>query len=388
MRILVLAPQPFFALRGTPIAVRMLLEALAAEGHEIDVITFAEGEDISIDGVRIVRVPDLAFLRGIKPGFSGKKAVADVLMAGRAIGHLLRRRYDVIHAVEEMAYLARWLKPIFRTPYVFDLDSSIPQQIAEKYTLPRPVMGLLEATERDALRHAAAALTCCPALEEVARAQAPDLPVTTLTDVSLLDGVLIAQEAIDTSDAKKDAPVAMYVGNLEHYQGIDLLMEGLAIALPKRRMHLVVIGGSEGDIASYREKAETLGIGEVTHFLGPRPISALGAYLGAADIVVSPRLKGVNTPMKVYSYLDSGRPLLATDLSTHTQVIGPDIAALVEPNPQAMAEGLLRLAGDPDEAAALAARAKAQVAAEFSHAAFSARLETFYAETVAPRLKR
>ncbi|MEO1681201.1 MAG: glycosyltransferase [Pseudomonadota bacterium] len=387
MRILVLAPQPFFALRGTPIAVRMLLEALSAKGHEIDVITFAEGEEIAIEGVHIARVPDLRILRGIRPGFSGKKAVADVLMAGMVIGRLIRRRYDVIHAVEEMAYLARWLKPVFRTPYVFDLDSSIPQQIAEKYTLPRPARSLLNATERGALRHAVAALTCCPALEEIVRDAVPGLPVSTLTDVSLLDGALITQEEVDTSDARKDAPVAMYVGNLEHYQGIDLLMEGLALALPQRQMHLVVIGGSSDDIARYKEKAAALGIGEVTHFLGPRPISALRAYLGTADIVVSPRLKGVNTPMKVYSYLDSGRPLLATDLSTHTQVIGPEIAELVAPDPAAMAEGLLRLTGDPAAAEALAVRAKARVAAAFSHAAFSARLAAFYDETVKPRIR-
>ncbi|MEL6244563.1 MAG: glycosyltransferase [Pseudomonadota bacterium] len=387
MRILVLAPQPFFALRGTPIAVRMLLEALAAKGHEIDVITFAEGEEIAIEGVHITRVPDLPILRGIRPGFSGKKAVADVLMAGMVIGRLVRRRYDVIHAVEEMAYLARWLKPVFRTPYVFDLDSSIPQQIAEKYTLPRPARSLLNATERGALRHAVAALTCCPALEEIVRDAVPGLPVSTLTDVSLLDGALITQEEVDTSDARKDAPVAMYVGNLEHYQGIDLLMEALALALRQRQMHLVVIGGSSDDIARYKEKAAALGIGEVTHFLGPRPISALRAYLGTADIVVSPRLKGVNTPMKVYSYLDSGRPLLATDLSTHTQVIGPEIAELVAPDPAAMAEGLLRLTGDPAAAEALAVRAKARVAAAFSHAAFSARLAAFYDETVKPRIR-
>lgn len=388
MRILVLAPQPFFSLRGTPIAVRMLLEALAARGHSIDMLTFAEGDPVDIPGVRIIRTPDLAMLRGIRPGFSGKKAVADLFMAGMAVARLLRGRYDVIHAVEEMAYVARWLKLLFRVPYVFDLDSSIPQQIAEKYTLPALVARLLDAAERGALKRATAALTCCPALEDIARTAAPDLPVTTLTDVSLLDGALIAQESVDTSDVRFDAPVAMYVGNLEHYQGIDLLMEGLALALPERRMHLAVIGGAPGDIARYRDKAGDLGIGEVCHFLGPRPISALAAYLGAADIVVSPRLKGVNTPMKVYSYLDSGRPLIATALSTHTQVIGGDIAHLVDPTPEAMAKGLLYLTGHPEEAAALAARAKDRVRAEFSHASFQARLNTFYDEVVTPRLRR
>ncbi len=386
MRILVLAPQPFFSLRGTPIAVLMLLESLAAKGYEIDLLTFAEGDPVTIKGVNIYRVPDLRFLRGIRPGFSGKKAVADVLMAGMAIGRLLRKRYDVIHAVEEMAYVARWLKPVFRVPYVFDLDSSIPMQIVEKYDLPGFVKRILETTERGALQKATAAITCCPALEDVARSNAPELPVTTITDVSLLDGALISQESVDTSDAKFDAPVAMYVGNLEHYQGLDLLMEGFAIAFPQKRMHLAVIGGSDEDIARYKLKSKELGIESVCHFLGPRPISALGSYLSAADIVVSPRLKGVNTPMKVYSYLDSGRPVLATALATHTQVIGPDIAHLVAPTPEAMADGLLFLATEPDAANALALRAKERVQTDFSHSAFQARLSDFYETIVTPRL--
>ncbi|WP_422050750.1 glycosyltransferase family 4 protein [Shimia sp.] len=386
MRILVLAPQPFFSLRGTPIALLMLLESLAAKGHEIDMLTFAEGDPVEIKGVNIFRVADLAPLRGIRPGFSGKKAFADLLMTAMAIAILSRNRYDVIHAVEEMAYVARWLKPIFRVPYVFDLDSSIPMQIEEKYNLPGPIKRMLEATERGALRRATAAITCCPALERIARANAPELPVKTITDVSLLDGALIKQDDVDTSDARFDAPVAMYVGNLEHYQGLDLLMEGLARALPQRRMHLVVIGGASEDITRYKAKAADLGIGDVSHFLGPRPISALRAYLRAADIVVSPRLIGVNTPMKVYSYLDSGRPLLATALSTHTQVIGEDIAHLVAPTPEAMAQGLLHLTANPEAAKALAARAKERVKAEFSHAAFQARLSEFYETIVASRV--
>ena len=48
MRILVLAPHPFFQARGTPLAVRSVLEFLSARGHAVDVLTFAEGEDVTV----------------------------------------------------------------------------------------------------------------------------------------------------------------------------------------------------------------------------------------------------------------------------------------------------------------------------------------------------
>lgn len=386
MRILVLAPQPFYTLRGTPIAVRMMLNSLSANGHEVDVITFAEGEQLEIPNVRFHRVPDWRILRGVRPGFSLKKIIADTLMAFMAIGMLARRSYDVVHAVEEMAYFARLIKPVSRVPFVFDLDSSIPQQIAEKYRLPRPVNAFLEFVERSTLRNAAAAVTCCPALEDMARGIAPDVPIMTLTDVSVLDGQVIEQKDVDTSDAKFDEPVAMYIGNFEHYQGIDLLLDGFAKAQANQPMRLVIIGGNDEDIAHYRTKAAAMGIGEVTHFLGPRPLTALRAYLQTADIVVSPRLKGINTPMKVYSYLDSGKPMLATALETHTQVIGDDIAMLVKPTADDVARGLSTLVEDPNAAAEMAARAKKRVAAEFSTTSFHNKVSHFYDNIVRPRL--
>ena len=73
MRILLLAPHPFFQLRGTPIAERALLQVLTAEGHEVDVLTFPEGEDLDLPNCRIHRVPAPAWARGVRPGFSLKK---------------------------------------------------------------------------------------------------------------------------------------------------------------------------------------------------------------------------------------------------------------------------------------------------------------------------
>src|SRR5262249_6759792 len=47
----------------------------------------------------------------------------------------------------------------------------------------------------------------------------------------------------------------------------------------------------------------------------------LPAFLGLADVLASPRRRGVNTPFQVYTYLASGRPLVATRLLTPTQVL-------------------------------------------------------------------
>jgi len=66
------------------------------------------------------------------PGFSVKKLACDVFLLGKAFRMRLRKRYDVVHAVEESVFIAMLLRLFFRTPYVFDMDSSMPGQITEK----------------------------------------------------------------------------------------------------------------------------------------------------------------------------------------------------------------------------------------------------------------
>lgn len=384
LRILVLAPQPFFTQRGTPIAVRLLLEVLAARGHTLDVVTFAEGEDVAIEGCTFTRVPAIPGTGGMKPGFSAKKAVADVALAAIAASRLARHRYDVVHAVEEAAFIAMALRAVFRVPYVYDMDSSIPAQLGDGVRLPGLLRRTVEGVETRALRGSLATLACCRALEEIARHKAPRVPVRTVEDISLLED---GEATAPPHDVPAGGPVVMYVGNLEPYQGIDLLLAAFALAGQERPdARLVVVGGSAADGAEKAALAASLGIAGRVVFLGPRPLERLGVYLRAATVVVSPRLRGVNTPMKIYSYLDSGRPLLATRLPTHTQVLDERIALLADPTAEALAAGLVKLLFDHDLRERLAASARERVRREFSRAAFAARVADFYDEAVARRI--
>lgn len=73
----------------------------------------------------------------------------------------------------------------------------------------------------------------------------------------------------------------------------------------------------------------------------------LPEFMAASDVLVSPRIKGVNTPMKIYSYLQAGKPILATDIISHSQVLSSDFAFLVSPHPAAFAAAMRQLASDP-----------------------------------------
>ncbi len=72
-----------------------------------------------------------------------------------------------------------------------------------------------------------------------------------------------------------------------------------------------------------------MGIASHVYFCGSRPLQELGHYLNQANILLTPRIQGNNTPMKLYSYLGSGKAVLATDLLAHTQVHTSEFSCLV-----------------------------------------------------------
>jgi glycosyltransferase involved in cell wall biosynthesis len=206
---------------------------------------------------------------------------------------------------------------------------------------------------------------------------APTKPVLRLEDVSLLDDTEVEEDL--RRDFSVEGAMIMYVGNLEDYQGIDLLIDAFQLVHGNmEEVALIIIGGSDDHIEQYRAKAAERGISEHVHFVGPRPLEHLRAYLQQADILVSPRIRGTNTPMKIYSYLDSGRPVVATRIRAHTQVLDDEIAVLADPNPEAMDRAIHRLLQDENLRDQLAANAQQRVAEKYSHEAFRHKLTAFY----------
>jgi len=386
MRILLLAPHPFFQQRGTPIAERMLLEVLTREGHQVDVLTFHEGEDPGVPGCRACRTRSPP-VHNVRPGFSLKKLACDAVMLGKVLTLVRRHRYDLVHAVEESAFMALLGKWLFGVPYVYDMDSGLARQMTDKFPALGVLRNGLEWFEKGAVRGSVGTLAVCGALETQARAWNPEGLVALLEDVSLLSDADDGDGALDLHPPEwSGAPLVLYVGNLQAYQGIDLLLAAFERAVrevPEAR--LVVVGGDDESIAHYRNACRGEGLAGRVHFAGPRPVSELGACLRRATVLVSPRIHGDNTPMKVYSYLDSGRALLATRLPTHTQVLHDGIAHLADPTPEAMATGLVRLLRDDALRETLATNARRHAQKELTPEAFRRKLLAFY-DLIAERL--
>ncbi len=377
LRILLIAPQPFFSDRGTPIAVRMAAEVMGAEGHQVDLLTLPHGEDVEIPNVTVHRVPEIPGIKGVPIGPSWQKLIYDGRIAWTARRMLRSREYDVMHGVEDGALIAwRLSQSRYGVPFIYDMDSHLSAQLREKGSFYARAAGLFERLEAAALRDALGVLAVCPALVDVAREHRARNDVTHLPDTPLNEGESPSPASYMTA---LSGPRVVYVGNLQVYQGIDLLVEAFAlVARAHPEAHLVVVGGSPDHIRTYEDKVDRLVPNGRVTFLGPRPLAHLGAVLAASDVLVSPRLQGINTPMKIYSYLESGKPVVATRLPTHTQVLSDEVACLVEPVPESLADGISRLLADPTAATTLGRRGQQFVRREYGTDRFRERLRDFY----------
>ncbi|HJR17856.1 MAG TPA: glycosyltransferase family 4 protein [Gemmatimonadales bacterium] len=357
MRALVIAPEPFFTARGTPFSVYYRTLLMAESGVSIDLLTYGQGQDVDLPGVRLIRIPALRWLGAVRVGPSALKAVHDVLIAVWTVALLLRKRYDVVHAHEESVFIARLLKPVFRFQLIYDMHSSLPQQLENfQYTSSRLLIWLFERLELASLTGADAVITICPELARFAIERMPDPRRHFLIENSLLDEVRLkpnSHTAPETGEVEPpvpaDRPLILYAGSFEPYQGLHLLIAAFARVRERRPdAFLVVMGGLPDQVRRVRAQALAHGLDGHCVVAGRVPQHVARQFTQRATSLVSPRDRGTNTPLKIYEQLASGIPLVATRILSHTQILNDQVSILVEPTVEGLADGIFESLHDTE----------------------------------------
>ena len=363
MHILMIAPEPFFEARGTPFSEFHRIRALTTLGHTVDLVTYPFGRDVEIPGLRIFRSLRPPGVSHVRIGPSWAKVPLDFFLACTALRLAITRRYDAIHSHEEggaIGVLLAWLR---RRPHLYDMHSSLPQQVSNfGYGSKTWLARTLGWVERFMIRGSRAVIVICPELGTTVRNLNATVPTFLIENAPGSGsapepgtGRRIRRE-LELSD---DRPIIMYTGTFEAYQGLDLLFDAMArVASANRAALLVMVGGEPAQIAAAQAKVDALGIRQAVRFAGQRPAEDVPAFLDAADVLVSPRSTGTNTPLKIYQYLRAGKPIVATRLLTHTQVLSDDTAMLTPATPDALAQGIVAVLNDRGRADTLAQNAR------------------------------
>ena len=383
MRILMVAPQPFFEPRGAPFSVYHRIRAYGMLGHAVDLATYPIGQDVELPGLTIHRTRPLPFLKRVKVGPSLAKLPLDALLFFKAFGMLMRRRYDCIHTNQEAGLIGAVLGTLFRTPHIFDMHADMAEELVNfKFTDSSFLVQTMRAMERVMVRSSRVVIAAYPELIDTVDELAPGKPVVMIENLAVA-----AEEAEKVADAstlaavrrlrkefdlpKGRGPVLVYTGTFEAYQGLETLVESIPDVLQAfPNATYLLVGGLPEQVAKIATLVQQLGIEKSVRLPGRRPTEEMIAFMQLGDILLSPRSEGTNTPLKLYSYLHAGKPTLATNILSNTQVMTAETAVLVAPTSAALAEGAQQLLADADLQQRLGNNARTIAIQKYSYESF------------------
>ena len=378
MHILMIAPEPFFEPRGTPFSEYHRIRALIDLGHTVDLVTYPFGEAVAMPGLTVFRCRRPPFIRRVRIGPSLAKVPLDLSLAASAFRRALAGRYDAVHSHEEGAAIGVVLAAALGVPHLYDMHSSLPQQLGNfKYSRSRLLRRVFEVFERAAVRRSRVVIVICAELERLVRQIDPSSqPVLIENAPGAGEGSALSGRDGVRAEFRlpPSTPLVVYTGTFEAYQGLDLLFASAAEIIRQRPdVRFLLAGGRRDQLEHARRELVSLGLQDHVILAGERPAPEIPSLLDAADALVSPRSRGTNTPLKIYQYLRAGRPIVATRLVTHTQVLTDDVAILTGATPAEFAAGILQAITDQDAAARIGARAAELAATKYSYAAYLSR---------------
>jgi len=348
-RILVVAPQPFYQDRGTPIALRNVLEAASQRGNEVDLVTFPVGEPIDLPGLRIFRAGAWLPIRNVPIGFSIRKVILDFSLLPVFLKRIRREKYEFIYALEEAAFLVLLLRRWHKLPVIYDMQSSLPEQLRG-----HPVFGwsgiqrMLNFFERWMVRKADR-IVCSAGLRKYVLSIEPSADVREWIFPSERRPFPTGEPDRLRKELGIDpgSGVVLYAGNFEPYQGVERLLAAALDVVVELPGTVFVLVGDQTPSRLSRSKSATLLRERGALRLVPRqPKSKVNRFLAIADVLVSPRDDTGNVGIKIFEYMAAGKPIVATDTRAHRAVLDETRAILVDLSPEAMGSAIVRLLRD------------------------------------------
>ncbi|MFH1575568.1 MAG: glycosyltransferase family 4 protein [Candidatus Nealsonbacteria bacterium] len=143
-----------------------------------------------------------------------------------------------------------------------------------------------------------------------------------------------------------DKKIVLYTGHFYKWKGVEILIEASKLLPEDAKVYLV------GGVAEDREKYEKLiqGIKQKIQMIGHRPHQEMPYWLKAADALVLPNSgkedisKYWTSPMKLFEYMASGRPIVASGLPSIKEILNADNAVLVRPDDsEDLARGIIEV---------------------------------------------
>ena len=385
MKILMVAPTPYFSDRGCHVRIFEEARALRALGHNVSICTYHLGRDQ--DGVPTYRTLRVPWYSKQSAGPSWHKPCLDILLFFKTWQVARKLQPDILHAhLHEGAFITFLLKKLLKIPMIFDCQGSLVGELVDhrfvrKGSLLYRVFYFLEKQIN----------------------QWPDLIFTSSTPladflcghfkldpvkvVSLGDGVDVAafRPGLARESLRRqlglpaDRPIAVYLGAMTEYQGLDILLEVIRRIEEKIAIHFLVMGYPE---EAYVAKAKNLGIAHRITFTGRIDYSLAPEYLRLGDLAISPKLSQTEGNGKLLNYLACGLPTVVFDMPVNREILGEAGVYANLGSVDDLARKILLVAGEPATMKNLSRSARKRAVDVFSWDKIGCRIADIYQKIV------
>jgi len=393
VRILYLADIRFPLERANGIQSMETCHALASRGHAVTMVVRPDTAEPARDPLAFYGLPPVDGLRieraAVTGPPAGRRAGYLTFALGRALG---RARQDLIFTRDlSLASLLLRVPRAWRAPVVYEAHGLAAETAAALPDLvsgaPRASAGKLRRlAARDARvwKDADGYVTITAGLKQELERRFGTRPRVAVVP----DGVRTIAAAPLASRAPGAPFTIGYAGHLYPWKGVDLIIEAVAAL---QDTHGLIVGGhpQEADLARVKAFAERLFCADRVTFTGQLPPAAVAARLREADVLVLPNpasaiSREFTSPLKLFEYMASGRPIVASDLPSFREVLTDGRNALLVDagNPQALTAGVRRIKEDAPLADRLARQAMEDVR-EYTWARRAGKLDTLFLEVLA-----
>jgi glycosyltransferase involved in cell wall biosynthesis len=394
LRILAVAPTPFFVDRGGHVQIYEQARALIRLGNSLELCTYHIGRDMP--GIPTHRIPNVPWYQKTDAGPSYQKLYLMVLLFFLSWREIRRFKPDILHGHGwDGCWIAYALYKVTGVPFVFDMQGSFTGEIvAHGYARANSLyFRLLKWVERRTL-HLGTVVT-----------QSEQMVADAIRDFGVRpDRIYHTYDGVDTEDLTPgvdsdnlraelhlpaDKKIVVFLGLLKPYQGVDSLLEAVRILVYEQGYtgaHFLIMGFPDED--KYAAKARELGIADYTTFPGRIDYKERKRYYALGSLAVAPKLSPTEGDGKIYDYLAMGLPIVAYDRPASKEILG-DLAFFAElGNAQSLACALHAALTDEARAAELGRRGREMAVEKYSWLAVARRLMGAYADVIGRTRKR
>ncbi len=382
LRILMIAPTPYFSDRGCHVRIFEEAKALRNLGHEVRICTYHLGRDMG--EIQTCRIPHVPWYRKRSAGPSWHKLYLDVFLFFKTLQAARNFSPHILHAhLHEGAFVGALLKKFVRLPIVFDCQGSLTGELEDHGFAKQgsALNRLFRIIERQINLAADHIVTSSTPTAEMLHKEFNILP-SRVTPVC--DGVDVAdfspgpasRELKSRLGLPNGSQIVLFLGAMTSYQGLDLLLEAIKIlSLRGTRLHFLLMGYPE---ETYQRRAKEMGIARLVTFTGKVEYGRAAEFLRLGDLAVSPKLSKTEANGKLFNYMACGLPSVVFDTPVNREILGEQGVYAKFGDAEDLADQMELLANDDKRLSDIACRVREKAVRDYSWHEVAHRMNLVY----------